>query len=109
MKFNILKSLSILIIFIPIFFYFLFFEKYFINIPFGDDLYVFTDFIINYSKSSSISEIISSFFYTEKEHINVIPRFFLLLEYHILNEINFKTFAFLGNSLSFFLLLLSKI
>lgn len=98
---NYLFVFGILIIITP---YLYLLNKYALNIPHGDDFYAIIDFFKSIHKSNSFSDKIAAFFYTEKEHINLITRFFAIAQFKLLGEFNFRHYTLFGN---IFLVLIS--
>lgn len=91
------NGISLFFIAIPVVFFYYVYEIYTFNFPFDDDFYAITNFLTHYSNSASILDKIEQFFYTEREHINILVRSITLIEYSSLGYLDFKILGIVGN------------
>lgn len=67
------------------------------NIPHGDDFYAIIGFYESFLQEKSVFDKFLAFFYTSKEHINVVTRVISFLQYTITGSFDFRVYAFVGN------------
>ena len=90
------KVLSLLTVFIPILGYFLFLDKYAVNIPYLDD-YTFFDFLPKLFSEISFGEKVELFFEQHNEHRIFLNRVFAFLIYWLNGNLNYRVMIFIGN------------
>lgn len=90
------KVLSLLTVFIPILGYFLFLDKYAVNIPYLDD-YTFFDFLPKLFSEISFGEKVELFFEQHNEHRIFLNRVFAFLIYWLNGNLDYRVMIFIGN------------
>ena len=98
--------LQCLLLLIPPVIFFIFIQKYALNLPKMDDYDAILNFLNNYNTSNSFSEKARLLFSQHNEHRILLPRLIFLLDLKINGAINFKQIIFINFSLIFILYLL---
>jgi len=95
-----------LLILIPPVIFFIFIQKYALNLPKKDDYDAILNFLNNYSSAANFSEKISLIFSQHNEHRILLARLIFLLDLKINGAINFKHIIFINFGLVVLLYLL---
>lgn len=94
------KFLILISIIIPccvIFNYFYFISNYSFNFPFFDDYDAILGFLKEYILHPELNERLKLLFSQHNEHRIVFDKLIILLQYYLLDQLNFKLFIFFGN------------
>ena len=95
------KVLNLISILIPcgiILNYFYIINKYSINFPFLDDFHAILDFLNKFILHPELHERIKELFSQHNEHRILFVKVIVLIQYYLLDQLNFKVFIIIGNS-----------
>ncbi len=95
---KVLKLISIFIPFSIILNYFYIIINYSINFPFLDDFHAILDFLNKFILHPELHERIKELFSQHNEHRILFVKVIVLIQYYLLDQLNFKLFIIIGNS-----------